>query len=72
MACKKCGGVAQQEFNGELSVSHRGIENLHQPPVYICNALLVCLDCGFAELTIPEPELESLRKRPAASHSQYA
>jgi len=27
---------------------------------------VVCLDCGFAELVIPAPELEQFKKRRAA------
>ena len=72
MTWKQCGSVAQQEFNGELSVSYRGIENLSEPPVYICNPLLVCLDCGFTEQMIPLPKLENLRKGKVASRSQNA
>ena len=72
MACKKCASVAQQEFGGELSVTFPGIQRLNLSPVYICQNIFVCLDCGFTELVIPGPELDRLRKGMAASLSQSA
>jgi len=72
MACKKCGGLAQQKLDSEFSISFPDIKRLNVPPVYVCNSLLVCMDCGFAELTLPQPEPESLRKGTAATRSQDA
>ena len=62
MACKRCGSICQQEFSGELSVSFPYIKVVSLRPVYVCQHVLICLDCGFAELMIPEPELENLRR----------
>lgn len=67
MACKKCGGVAEQKFDGELSVTFPDFKSRNVPPVYVCSSLLVCLDCGFAELMVPQTELDSLRKGTAFS-----
>jgi hypothetical protein len=72
MACKRCGSIAQQEFDGELAVTFPDLKSVNLPPVYVCSRLLVCLDCGFTDLMIPKPKLESLRKRSAASRSQIA
>jgi hypothetical protein len=62
LACKRCGSVAQQEFGGELSASFPYVKESSLQPVYICQHVFICLDCGFAELRIPSPELETLRK----------
>ncbi|MGC1415347.1 MAG: hypothetical protein WA817_08705 [Candidatus Acidiferrum sp.] len=62
MACKSCGSDKQQYFSGELSVAFPAIEKLKQAPVYVLQKLLVCLDCGYAELIVPATELEQLRK----------
>jgi hypothetical protein len=62
MACKSCGSDKQQYFSGELSVAFPVIEKLKQAPVYVLQKLLVCLDCGYAELIVPPTELEQLRK----------
>jgi len=67
VACKRCGSICQQEFCGELSASFPDIKDVSLRPVYVCQRVLTCLDCGFAELTIPEPELERLRKGSVAT-----
>jgi len=72
MACKKCASGAQQDFAGELSVVFPGIERLNLSPVYICQNIFVCLDCGFTELVIPKSELDRLRVGMAQPRSQTA
>jgi hypothetical protein len=72
MACKQCASVAQQDFPGELTFDFPGVQRLNLSPVYFPHNILVCLDCGFAELVIPEPELDRLRKGMDASRSQTA
>lgn len=72
MACKKCGAMAQQDFPGEVSVNFPGLQRVHLSPVYVSQTLSVCLDCGYSELIIPEPELHQLRDGMAASGSQTA
>lgn len=62
MACKLCGSICQQEFSGELSASFPDIKDVSLRPVYVCKDVLICLDCGFAELMIPSPELGKLRE----------
>jgi hypothetical protein len=51
-----------QSFSGELSVAFPGIERLNLSPVYLCQKILVCLDCGYTELVISGAGLEKLRK----------
>jgi hypothetical protein len=72
MACKKCASITQQEFAGEVSAVFPGIQGLNLPPVYICQNIVVCLDCGFTELVIPGAELDKLRNGLAQSRSQSA
>jgi len=62
MACKSCASEKQQYFSGELSVAFLAIEKLEKGPVYVVQKILVCLNCGYAELIIPTAELEELRK----------
>jgi hypothetical protein len=72
MACKKCTSLAQQEFPGELNVNFPGVQRLNLSPVYICQHIFVCLDCGFTELVIPGPELDRPKKGMAQSRSHSA
>jgi hypothetical protein len=65
MTCRLCGSKSQEEYGAEI--------NIHIPTggdkaaVLLFPKLLVCLDCGVAEFTVPEAELRQLGKRGAAS-----
>lgn len=67
MACKACGSDSQQELAGELTASFPEINKANVPPIYVCQQVVTCLDCGFTELVLPKSELELLRKGRAAS-----
>jgi hypothetical protein len=69
MACKVCASQNIQKLKGELSASFPDVKRANLPPVYVCQELMVCLNCGFAELVIPAPDLERLKKGSAASGS---
>jgi hypothetical protein len=69
VACKKCASLNLQTLTGELAASFPDVESANLPPIYVCKDVVVCLDCGFAELVIPAPELERLKKGKAASTS---
>lgn len=66
MPCKKCGSNNRVKLKGELTASHATIERIKPAPVYICQDLCVCLDCGLAETRIPTQGLELLKKSKAA------
>jgi hypothetical protein len=60
MTCRSCGSNNRAEYGAEI--------NIHLPKdqdkaaVLVFPKLVVCLDCGVAELTIPEAELRQLGK----------
>ena len=60
--CKVCKSDKIQKFAGELTTTPLSIESVKEAPVYVCQQVLICVDCGFAELVIPPQELERLRK----------
>lgn len=62
MTCKDCSSENQQHFPGELTLAFPGIESLKLSTGYVSPEILVCLDCGYTELVIPELELKQLRK----------
>lgn len=66
MGCKACKSENLQKLEGELSANFPGINALNVPPVYVCQRVLVCLDCGFAELVVPTRELQLLQKGAAS------
>jgi hypothetical protein len=64
MSCNKCASKNERTFKSEFVLNFHEIENLSRGPVYVCQDLVVCLDCGHAELTIPRRELERLTESP--------
>ncbi len=69
MACKVCNSENLQKLEGELTASLPDLKGVSVPPIYICQSVLACMDCGFTELVIPAAELLSLKKAKAASAS---
>jgi hypothetical protein len=69
MACKVCASENLQELEGELSASFPDMRRSNVQPVYVCQRVVACLDCGFTELVIPAAELELLKNGLSASGS---
>jgi hypothetical protein len=65
MACKVCGSDSLIQLQGEVTASSPHAEDVKAPPIYFSQELWVCLDCGFAEVQVPPPQLQSLRKKKA-------
>jgi len=59
--CKRCLSQSPQEFSGELALHFKGLAGLEKPIVWLFPNVRVCLQCGFAELTVPAQELQVLR-----------
>jgi hypothetical protein len=45
-----------------MNIHFPGLEGLDNPPVWIFPEIIVCLQCGFAEFSVPENELRKLAK----------
>jgi hypothetical protein len=65
MACKSCRSENLRNLYGELAIHFPGVKGLTKPIIWVFPKLMVCLDCGATELTIPEPELQRLVKEDA-------
>jgi hypothetical protein len=62
MSCKICASDNLQNFRGELTASFPDMKNLAASPIYACQEILVCLDCGFTELRLPPAELQQFKR----------
>jgi len=60
MACASCHSDNQVEFPCEIALHFSGLENLHKPHILVFPNVKVCLDCGFSEFSIAEPDLSQL------------
>jgi hypothetical protein len=62
MSCRVCSSDNLQKLDGEFTASFSSVKDVKVRPIYVCQEVRVCMDCGFAELRIPTAELEILRK----------
>jgi len=60
MSCPSCTSCNQLEFPVEMIIHFAGLKNVDNPDVSLFPKFLVCLDCGFASVTVPETELAFL------------
>jgi len=45
-----------------MNIHFPGYKGLEKPTVLAFSRMVVCLDCGYTELTITEPELRALER----------
>jgi hypothetical protein len=67
MPCKSCGSISQRKFSAEMGIHFLGLKNIEKPVARVFSEVIVCLDCGTAEFTVPEAELRQLAKGDAAA-----
>jgi len=62
MACRACGSNFQRSFPADLKVYYDASRSA--APSAFRPEILICLDCGFTETTIPDGwnELQALRR----------
>jgi hypothetical protein len=60
MSRDKCTCENYREFGGEVAIHFPGIKGLKKPVVWLFPKVHVCLDCGYADFTVPESELTVL------------
>ena len=63
MACISCGAPNQGKFLAEVDIHFPELRNVNKSPVLFYPELLVCLNCGKAEFTVPKDQLVLLAKR---------
>lgn len=56
MKCLKCESTNVREINVEMAFARGKAE-----PVYASGRPIVCLDCGFTEISLPQGALAQLR-----------
>jgi hypothetical protein len=67
MQCKTCVSLNQGKFSAETAIHFPGLKNIDEAAVFVSGEIVVCLDCGAAEFTVPEAELRLLARRDASA-----
>jgi hypothetical protein len=62
MACISCGAANHGKYLAEVDIHFPGLRNAGKKPVLVFPEILICLNCGKAEFTVPEDELNLLSK----------
>ena len=57
MSCASCASDNQSKFRAEINVHQFGLKDLGRHAVLVFADLVVCLDCGCSQLTIPKAKL---------------
>lgn len=64
MSCLSCASNNQRRCATEIAIHLPGLTTPH---VFVLPMVVVCLDCGFTEFSIPETELRLLAKADSTS-----
>jgi hypothetical protein len=67
MPCKTCGSVNQSKFSAEMGIHFLELKNIDKPTVWVLPEVIVCLDCGMAEFSVPKHELRQLEQSDSAA-----
>jgi hypothetical protein len=63
MPCNACHSANQRQFTAEINIHFPGRKGIDIPAVWVFPPILVCMDCGTTEFTIPEAERKELTDR---------
>lgn len=63
MCCQSCHSGEVREYTAEINIHFPGVNGLSVPTVWVFPKVLVCLDCGAAQFTIPDAERKTLSDR---------
>jgi hypothetical protein len=59
MPCKQCSTDHQSTFSTEMNIHFPGRDGPDKPTVWVFPKVVLCVDCGFAELVVPKNELHA-------------
>jgi len=62
-----CGTDNQVQLVAEIALHFPGLKYVSEPAVWVFPKVLVCMDCGSTEFTVPQRELKLLLKAEGAA-----
>lgn len=70
LSCKSCGSRNLGDFPAEIAIHFPGRRNLSKSHVFLFPEVLVCFECGMAQLAVPEAKLQQLAEGREAGAGQ--
>ena len=70
--CPNCKSTNRREFPAEINIHLTGVGSLTKPTVWIFPRLSVCLDCGVAQFSVTDAELDRLSERDTGGQAYKA
>lgn len=70
LSCKSCGSKNLGNFPAEIAIHFPGRKNLSKPHVFLFPEVLICFDCGVAQLAVPKADLDQLAEGREAGAGQ--
>ena len=67
ISCKTCASVNQKKFSAEMGIHFPELKDIDKPVVWVFPEVVVCLDCGMAEFSVPKAELRQLEQSDSAA-----
>jgi hypothetical protein len=67
MPCKSCGSANQKKFSAEMAIHFAELRDIDKALVWVFPEVVICLDCGTAEFSVPKDELRQLEQRDSAA-----
>jgi hypothetical protein len=72
-SCQSCASSRKMKFLGEICLHFPGgLESLDKPLVWAFPKVVVCLDCGLAQFTVPDAELKLIQENLANGGAKAA
>lgn len=62
MPCRACGSSAKKRMESEMALHFPGFSAIERRTVMVFPAVFICVDCGFAEFSVAEPDLSLIKQ----------
>jgi hypothetical protein len=62
--CPSCASRRKMQFIGEICMHFPGgLESLGKPSVWVFPKIILCLDCGLVQFSVPEADVELIERQ---------
>jgi len=62
MTCRACGSTAKKRLESEMALHFPGLAAIERRAVMVFPPVFICVDCGFGEFSVSEPDLSLIKQ----------